>query len=245
MALFESTLFSDALGMETMAAVFYPGEKKRRSPTGETPVLYLYHGLSDNHTAWLRRSRIEALAEAAGIAVVMPEVQRSYYADMLYGPSYFQYVADELPAFCREVFRLSDRREDTFVAGLSMGGYGALRAALTHPERFAGAASFSGAVEAAGHMRRNPKDCMAVNGGVVRPEEDLLRLAAGISPAARPRLYLSCGLDDFLLEENERFSASLDGLGWAHTYETWEGAHEWSFWDASIEKALRFFSLIK
>lgn len=97
-------------------------------------MLYLLHGLSDNHSCWLRRTAVDRYAEEYGIAVVMPEVQRSFYCDMAHGPAYFTYIADELPQICQRLFRLSDKREDTFIAGNSMGGYGALKAALSRPE---------------------------------------------------------------------------------------------------------------
>ena len=107
-------------------------------------MLYLLHGLSDDHTAWLRYTSIERYATARGLAVVMPAVHRSFYADEAHGHAYWHFVSEELPAIVAAFFRLSERREDTFVAGLSMGGYGALKLGLHHPERFAAVASLSG-----------------------------------------------------------------------------------------------------
>src|SRR6476619_7886720 len=109
--------------------------------TGETPVLYLLHGLSDDDTIWLRRTSIERYVAALGLAVVMPQVHRSFYTDEAYGNRYWTYLSEELPEIVHGFFRLSRRREDTFVAGLSMGGYGALKWALRDPGRFAAAAS--------------------------------------------------------------------------------------------------------
>lgn len=242
MAIFQGSLFSDALGMHTSVTVVYPGEKKRTGLSGDVPVVYLFHGQSDDHTIWVRRTGVEAYAEEAGVALVMPEVQKSYYADMTYGARYFTYAADELPAFCQGMFHISASRENTFVAGLSMGGYGALRVALSRANRFAAAASFSGALDFAARKDAIPADFYAITGGdTIRPQDDLFALAEQVEPENRPRVYMSCGLQDFLLEHNDRFSAHLDALGWTHTYEKWEGGHEWPFWDASIRKALRFF----
>ena len=110
------------------------------------PVLYLLHGLSDDETIWMRRTSIERYAAQYGLAVVMPNGARSYYADMLRGGKYWTYLSEELPKVMQSFFRISDRREDTFAAGLSMGGYGAMKLALHCPERFAAAASLSGAL---------------------------------------------------------------------------------------------------
>ena len=198
MALFAGSLYAESLGMNTGVTVSLPGE--RRDRTGDMPVLYLLHGLSDDHTSWVRRTDIDRYAEEWGVAVIMPEVQRSFYCDMTNGPRYFTYIVDELPALCQRLFRVSARREDNFVAGLSMGGYGAM----------------------------------------LRAEDDLFRLAEKTA-GERPRLYISCGTEDFLLEDNRRFSAHLDALGWDHPLEIWPGTHDYHFWDESVRRALAFF----
>ncbi len=239
MAFFHGSVVSKALGMSTGLTVSIPAEGWKY-PDG-FPVLYLLHGLSDNASNWARRSNIDLYAEEAGMVVIMPEVQRSFYCDMQYGPAYFTYVADELPALCAAMLHLSDRREDTFVAGLSMGGYGALKVALSRPDRFEAVASFSGALDMAGRFPAGLPEFMAVSGGELRDEDDLFLLAQKLSPEQRPRVYMTCGEQDFLLDESRRFSAKLDALGWNHTLETWKGDHEWRFWDASIQKALQFF----
>ena len=136
MPCFDGSIFSCALGMTTSLRISLPDRFLIEQESAALPVLYLLHGLSDDHTAWSRRTSVERYAESAGIAVVMPEVQRSFYTDMVYGLRYFTYIAEELPALCRRLFPLSERREDTFIAGNSMGGYGALKAALRFPERF-------------------------------------------------------------------------------------------------------------
>ena len=111
------------------------------------PLLYLLHGLSDDHTAWVRYTSIERYADAYGLAVVMPQVHRSFYTDQAHGGAFWTFLAEELPELVQRFFVVSARREDTFVAGLSMGGYGALRWALRRPGRFAAAASLSGALD--------------------------------------------------------------------------------------------------
>ena len=138
----EMSFQSKELKKMTKVNVILPDE---REAAGEPcTVLWLFHGLHGDHTSWMRQSGIEKYAKEHRIAVVMPDADRSWYTDTAYGAKYLTFVACELPDVCRSFFRgMSDRREDTLIAGLSMGGYGAIKAALTYPERFGGAASLS------------------------------------------------------------------------------------------------------
>ena len=184
MALIRCDFFSEVLEVGTSMTVLLPqaGEEQIGVSTGPTarptaaedgfPVLYLLHGLSDDGTAWLRYTSIERYAAALGLAVVMPQVQRTFYADEAHGERYLTFLSEELPGIVASFFRVSGRREDTFVAGLSMGGYGALKWALHQPERFAAAASLSGAL-----------DLEAIS----QDEWRKPRIAAGVRRPGRPR----------------------------------------------------------
>ena len=150
MILNEVNFFSETLGLLSTMYVLLPQRtlsdaQSKRRPKYRT--LYLLHGHSDDHTAWMRWSSIEKYAEGLNLAVVMPAVHLSFYNDMAFGPAYWQFISEEVPALVRDMFSLSSKRGDNFVAGLSMGGYGAFKMALTHPERYAAAASLSGAVD--------------------------------------------------------------------------------------------------
>ena len=160
MALLTCDFFSESLEFGTSMTVVLPqptlgqvGVDPGADDQAPPPLLYLLHGRSDDHTAWLRYTSIERYASAAGVAVVMPAVARSFYADEATGHRYWTYLSEELPEIVQRFFRVGDRREDTFVAGLSMGGYGALKWAFTQPERFAAAASLSGAVDVVGFTK--------------------------------------------------------------------------------------------
>ena len=131
------------LDMRTSMIIFLPDEKK----VSEAPVVYLLHGLSDNATAWSRWSNVERYAIEHGVTVVMPEVQRSFYTDMSLGLDYFKFVAIELRDICHHFFNTPTAANKSYVMGLSMGGYGALKCALTYPKKFAGCAAFSPACE--------------------------------------------------------------------------------------------------
>src|SRR5688572_14862254 len=145
----EVNFFSETLGMRSTIHVLLPqrslADAKRKHAA--TRTLYLLHGHSDDHTAWTRWSSIEKYAEGLNLAVVMPAVHLSFYTDMVHGGNYWQFISEEVPAQVRSMFSLSSDRADNFVAGLSMGGYGAFKLALAHPERFAAAASLSGAMD--------------------------------------------------------------------------------------------------
>ena len=152
MALLHVTFFSEALNVQTSVDVILPEIKQgigvdAAQEEALPKVLYLLHGYSDDHTIWQRRTSVERYAARHNLAVVMPAVNHSFYCNEVHGERYWDYVAEDLPRQMQHFFRLSDKPEDTFVAGLSMGGYGAMKLALNFPERFGAAASFSGAAD--------------------------------------------------------------------------------------------------
>lgn len=214
-------------------------------------TLYLLHGLSDDHTIWSRRTSIERYAAAYGLAVIMPQVDRSFYTDMKYGSRYWTFLTEELPSIAHSFFPLSDRREDTFVAGLSMGGYGAFKWALSYPEKFAAAASLSGALDMAGHIKapviKPPDDLFRLiygDGDISGTKSDLLWLLKQADQSSmKPKLYQACGLDDFLLQDNRNFTEACRATSFELTSIYDEGSHEWSYWDAHIQQVLEWLPL--
>src|SRR5512145_3489198 len=162
MILTEIKFLSDTLGFHTSMHVLMPKRtlaamKNKRTPKYRT--LYLLHGHSDDHTAWMRWSSIEKYVEGLNLAVVMPAANLSFYTDMAHGKEYFKFISEEVPAVVRDMFSLSEKREDNFVAGLSMGGYGAFKLALTYPDRYAAAASLSGGLDLCETVREdNPRN---------------------------------------------------------------------------------------
>jgi putative tributyrin esterase len=245
------SFFSDALEMGTSVSVVLPQATEAQigvDPAvgaGDPPVLYLLHGLSDDHTAWTRYASIERYAAAAGLAVVMPAVGRSFYADERHGHRYWTYVSEELPQVMRSFFRLSERPEDTFVAGLSMGGYGALKLALTHPDRFAAAASLSGGLDVVGVSgfpeRRELFD--RVFGGTPGPGDDLFALLATADGPSLPPLHISCGTEDRLVAMSRRFAEEAQAAGAEVTTDFRPGEHEWGLWDAVIRDVIDWLPL--
>ncbi|WP_068774773.1 alpha/beta hydrolase family protein [Paenibacillus sp. FJAT-26967] len=251
MAFIQCDFYSEVLGVSTSVNVLLPEQTttqigmEGRSSGRKHPTLYLLHGLSDDHSIWMRRTAVERYAAPLGIAVVMPNIGRSFYTDMACGYNYWTFLSEELPRVCQSFFPLSDRQEDTFVAGLSMGGYGAFKWALRQPDRFAAAASLSGAMRVQEMAERVPHDYRLIfgEGRELAAENDLFALAAKAAEekTTLPRLYQCCGTTDFLFEENTAFRDHLLNLGITSHYEEEEGtAHEWAYWDRQIAKVLNW-----
>lgn len=223
-----------------------PGEM-RGLPVAKRKVLYLLHGLSDDGSAWQRYTTIESIAALYGVVVVMPSVGRSFYTDQPNGQYYFSYLTDELPRYLTDVFGISPRREDALIAGNSMGGYGALKAAFLHPDRYFAAASFSGAVSMAfiSAYPNDPRheefkylfgDLEKLIGSEHDPAVWLKRAAQ--NPSVLPHLYISCGRQDDLYPFNVQFHAACQSLGIPVDYHEEDGFHDWFFWNAEIQRFL-------
>ena len=254
MALMECSFFSESLGMCVTANVIVPqrtlgqiGLTGRGSAEG-CPVLYLLHGMSDDHSIWERRTRIECYAAQYGIAVVMPNAHRSYYNNMPSGLRYWDYISNELPAIIGSIFKFSTKKEDTFVAGLSMGGFGAIKYALACPEKIAAAAFFSSAVRPA-HLLSCIKDRQsefeAIFGDLSKIPNSVNDLYFMAEKAKKentplPALFMACGTEDFLYNENCLFKKHLEDLEIPFEYREGPGTHEWGFWDARIKDFLEW-----
>jgi S-formylglutathione hydrolase FrmB len=244
MALLHTHFFSEVLGLQCTMDVLLPQKPSRPA----LPVLWLLHGLSDDHSIWQRRTSIERYADGLDLAVLMPNVHRSFYTDMRHGLPYERFIADELPVIARHLFHLSARREETFVAGLSMGGYGAFKLALKYPGRYAAAASLSGALDMASRWERGERigEMELIYGGSpADTPNDLMFLARRLAadPAQpRPRLFQCCGTEDFLLGDNHAFRDQALGLGLDLVYREAPGNHTWAFWDTHIQQVLAWLA---
>lgn len=259
MALIQCDFFSEVLGISTSMTVILPQQTNSQigmsglGRDGRHPTLYLLHGLSDDHTIWLRRTSIERYVASAGIAVVMPNVHKSFYTNMAYGDQYWTFLTEELPAVARSFFPLSAEREDNFVAGLSMGGYGAFKWALSYPEQFAAAASLSGALD----IKRLSQQADSDEGlsrlfkhiygeeEIAGTPNDLLWLLKQQAEKSGPKplLYQCCGTEDFLYADNVTFRDACRQTELELTYEEGPGNHEWQYWDTHIQSILRWLPI--
>lgn len=257
MSLFQVSFFSKVLGKATMLSVIIPeSESREYAPIDRSikyPTLYLLHGGTDDHSAWMRQSSIERYAKEHKIAVVMPDADLSYYTDMVHGRKYWTFISEEVPDFVRAHFPLSEKREDNFVAGLSMGGYGSFKMALKKPEMFNAAASFSGTLcmdEMINYVPHREKEFKEIFGAldVIKDSENDLRYLIKKSVDEKvnlPRLYQFCGTEDFLYKMNQDFKKYADELGIDTNYEEAKGSHEWNYWDNCIQRALELFKIRK
>ncbi|UHA72383.1 alpha/beta hydrolase [Paenibacillus sp. 481] len=241
MALIECRFYSETLKMNTQLTAIIPERLHNQHRT-----LYLLHGMSDDDTAWVRNSSIERAVSGLGLAVIMPQVHRSFYTDMAYGGKYWTFLSEELPRLAHAFFPLSDKREHNYVAGLSMGGYGAMKWALTYPERFAACASLSGALDVAHpfHKELWGAEYVHIFGEqpVAGSGNDLLHLLrqCDATEGQKPLLYQCCGTEDFLLRDNHAFRDVCQGTSMELTYEESSGGHTWDYWDQQIQRVLRW-----
>ena len=254
MALIEIKFYSDVLGMQTSINVIVP----QKSTKGEIGIgnaaksekyktLLLLHGLSDDNSIWLRRTSIERYATELGIAVVMPSAQRSFYTDMKYGDRYYTYISQEVLRIAREFLPLSDQREDTFIMGNSMGGYGAMKIAMKNPELFAAAAGLSSVADIEESMTRHPELRRVIFGdGEIPKEEDLFYLAESTSEnAVKPRILMIEGTRDFMYATNIALKEKMETLAYEYRYMEAPGGHTWTFWDKHALFAMKWLLQIE
>lgn len=262
MALIDIKLFSTVLLTNTDVRVIIPTPDEPFHPD-DTPyyrdgfqfqVLYLLHGAFGDCTVWSRNTGIERYAQEHRLAVVCASVSNSLYLDMFHGPRAMTYMLDELPAFIEHTFPVCRKRENRFIAGLSMGGYGAFRLALERPEAFACAISLSGGLDIAGLHQVS-------SGPVVSPfcpeavwgkdfeeqckNDDLFLLMKKRKEegARLPRFYQACGTEDFVYPMNAEAREKMKELSVDLTYRESPGEHNWDYWDPEIRLALNWLPL--
>ena len=225
---------------------------------GPYKTLYLLNGIMGNHTDWCNATNIQILAETYNVAVVMPGGENRFYLDFeptheLYG----EFVGNELVEATRKMFPLSHRREDTFIAGVSMGGYGALRNGLKYSENFGYIAGISTAMVLYDLKDRRDDHPMfletkryaqAIFGDfdtVMESDKNPLWLAKELkgSGARLPELFLMIGRQDFLYNSNRRLRKDLDELGVPYHYEEADGQHDWEFWREAVKVLLDWLPL--
>lgn len=252
MALISIDFKSEALKRNTCVNVILPIERF----AGPYPTLYLLHGLTDNYNGWLSYTRIRKWAEESGLAVVMPSGENSFYMDILVKDGclgdFGEYVGRELVEVTRKTFPLSKKREDTFLAGLSMGGFGTCRNALKYSDTFGKAAILSGAL----HFYEYPAEWVNTQGNTIgevknfgdleqtrqtdRNPRYLMEMLQKDPDKSFPAFYVACGLQDDLLEANRSIAQALKEAGADVTYEEGPGYHDWDFWDEYIQHVLKW-----
>ncbi|MBN2439751.1 MAG: esterase family protein [Spirochaetales bacterium] len=256
MALIDCNFYSEVLGLSTSMMVILPQQPMSQigmeniAHTRKHKTLYLLHGLSDDHTTWTRRTSIERYVTPLEIAVVMPNVHRSFYTDMCYGGAYETFIALELPEICRSFFPLSHNRDDTFIAGISMGGYGAFKCALRYPQNYRAAASLSGVLDVANNPDNPPvnieHDLINIFGSISNiagTKNDLFYIVKQLKEKGEPipELYQCCGNTDFLYAQNIAFRDFAKKEELPLTWQEDPGYdHTWEYWDIRIQTVLEW-----
>lgn len=259
MALLHVNFFSEVLGMCMEMDVILPQETKRligmdaKKVAEKYKTAYLLHGLSDDHTTWQRRTSIERYASGLGIAVVMPTTHRAFYTDTTYGLNYWTFISEELPQICHEFFpRMSEKREDNLVAGLSMGGYGAWKMALG-TEHFGAGASLSGVLDIAALYELHDDDTdmrqlemRAIFGTLQNLKGSVNDITALLKKRVDekkylPRLYGWCGTEDDLYKNGKPVWELAKDLGYDITTQESAGDHQWKYWDEKIKDVLEWW----
>jgi len=262
-------MFSKSTFSSTVVNVILPTPNEGAEPGGSNihyprngekyQVLYLLHGFSGDYSDWQRNSGIERYAQAHRLAVVMPSVDNSFYQNLPCGANYQDFILDELPAFVQGVFPVSARREHNFIAGLSMGGYGALLCALKRPQQYAAAASLSGAIGRYDEYfsGANEADLVfpvmkhlfhAFGENFARYDHATCDIATMLQNVVNsgvnlPKIYQCCGTGDFLYDVNLAFKAFAETLNIDYTYDESPGKHDFDYWDPQIRRVLEWLPL--
>lgn len=259
MAFIQMSVMSQSLMRTVPVNVILPADKlllpgMPRQEERPFKTLYLLHGVFGSSVDWVNGTRIQRYAEEKDLAVVMPSGDNAFYLDRPEsGNNYGQFIGRELVELTRRMFPLSRAREDTFIGGLSMGGYGAMRNGLKYSDTFGYIVSLSGAMhleEIAARKgegsflesRSYAEACFGPLEKLLGSDKDPKALVRSLRAAAKPipKIYMACGTEDGLLSANRAMAAYLREQGAAVTYEEGPGGHEWDFWDAYIKKAIQW-----
>ncbi len=252
MASIKMDMFSDNLLQTVSVDIYLPYDREDYKAEGADAVIYLLHGMKGTSSSWFNLTAAQRYARENNLVLICPQAHNSFYADNYFGENYFTFISEELPKKLHKLYNFPKEREKTFIAGLSMGGYGAMLLGLGRPDLFAACATFSGAVGITQTEYINKDDPFAKR--YLRPilgmdykqrqELDVAYLAKKISELSKekqPRILSTCGTEDFLYKPNIAFKNYMQTLPVDFTYMEWPGEHDWYFWDKSLILAIDFF----
>ncbi|MEG0762401.1 MAG: alpha/beta hydrolase-fold protein [Oscillospiraceae bacterium] len=255
MAYIKLALRSNALQSRIGINLYYPTDLPLEVGNEVKGVLTLLHGYSNSSDDWVQMSAASRYAADNGLILVMPDCGNSFYTDMVYGGAYYTFMTQELPEQLSAIFNLPTDREHNYIAGLSMGGYGALLLGLSCPQKYSAIASFSGAVDVKYMIEKGGKDfadsafTSIFGSNLTVPDTSdlfiLARKASVLPDALKPRIMCICGSKDdepfFIKEQNHRFNEVMRTLPLEYKYLEWDGIHEWCVWDRALTEAIGFF----
>jgi S-formylglutathione hydrolase FrmB len=249
---FKSELIGQVLPYNALLPVGYAESNKRY------PVLYHLHGLFGRYDDWVTRTNLAEYAAHYDVIIITPEGHDSWYTDSggVATDKYESYFIREIISDVDARFRTIKDRRARGVGGLSMGGYGALKYGLKHPEQFAFAASLSGALDPTLRTDDNPgfawdilrpsiNSVFGPRNSQTRTANDLHQIARGLSAsqiASLPYLYFDCGLEDGFLATNRELADILLSKRIPHQYRQLPGGHNWAYWDQQVREVLRLYA---
>jgi len=233
--------YSRSLQKASSVNVVFPDNPEIERPWS---TFYLLHGLSDDHTIWMRRTSIERYVEGLPLVVVMPDGGRGWYTNAKVGFAYENDLIQDVRGLIERTFPVRAERGGRAIGGLSMGGFGAVKLGLKYPELFASVTSHSGALGVVGDpasgMRIGPDFSQVFGDSPQRGPEDPYAILETMDHGRIPAMRIDCGIDDFLLEQNRAFRDKLQAMKISHEYQEFPGGHDWSYWDTHVREAVAF-----
>lgn len=258
MADFKGSFYSEALDRKVPFTAIIPtanevgirNKKDKKVYHQLKRTIYLLHGWDGSNDDWVLNTRINELAREHNVAFILPSGENSFYLDHPNGNEYGRFIGEELVEVTRELFNLSTIREDTWIAGLSMGGFGSLRNGFKYSDTFSKVAAFSSRILTKGEAKNRKKlEDNRINKRIqaiiesdtladLKEEEDPYEL---VKNKIRPQdIFIACGLDDYIYDENKAFHKFLVEENIPHEYQEKPGGHDWDFWNEAIEEAVKW-----
>lgn len=240
MALIHLMTTSKYLQRDVDINIYKPNQINKKEPLY---LLILLHGFMGNYSNWMRYTRLEKYLEDKNVVVVMPSGENSWYLNSQSRVPYDSYLNKELHKIIKETLNLSFKREHTFIAGLSMGGYGAIRSILTYPKLYSKAASLSGVLDIEGRYNHLRNGFIGSKDFFPKTISNKHNLFALLKPEMDIDLYISCGDEDELLSDSIKFKDALITNNIKHHFEIKPGEHNWDFWDSQIKNVIEYFKI--
>lgn len=233
---------SSALNKASSFNIVFPDDPAMPRPWG---VFYLLHGLSDDHTIWMRRTSIERYVAGLPLVVVMPDGGRGWYSNGVEGYAHEDDLIKDVVGLVDRTFPVKAARSGRAIGGLSMGGFGAVKLGLKHHNLFASVTSHSGALAFTHSDPAKAKELSPEFGRVFGKSpkggaEDVFAIVERIDHGKIPAMRIDCGTDDFLIDQNRSFHKHLEALHIPHEYQEFAGGHDWVYWDLHVRDAVDF-----
>jgi putative tributyrin esterase len=233
--------FSRSLQKASSFNIVFPDDPNIPEPWA---AFYLLHGLSDDHTIWMRRTSIERYVEKLPLVVVMPDGGRGWYTNALEGYKFEDDLVKDVVGLVDRTFPVRSDRSGRAIGGLSMGGYGAIKVGLKNPDKFCSINSHSGAIgfnfDSETDRRLKPELTRVFGNNPVGGSEDPFAIVERMDHGVVPPMRIDCGTEDRLIERNRKFHQHLESLHIAHEYQEFPGNHNWEYWDLHVREAVAF-----